>query len=234
MNRLYLTLAFCVWFSTNAFAQITVLGSGLSADCYHAAKAGRTVGAIDICTRALMEETMTRATRAATFVNRGVLRMRSGDYELAEEDYTLAERLDPNESAIFVNRGAAMIYQRDFQTALEQLNHAIRLVGTNLDRFPPASNEWLEQATLLGDDHLHIAYYNRAIAKKYTNDLRGAYYDFVSASKLRPEWDKALEQLENFIVQSTYEDGTTFDGSQNSEQDDTFGNTNEFSDIRDQ
>lgn len=234
MNRLYIALAFCVWFSTSAVAQITVLGSGLSADCYHAAKAGRTVGAIDLCTRALMEETMTRATRAATFVNRGVLLMRSGEYDKAEEDYTLAERLDPNESAIFVNRGAALIYQRDFQTALEQLNHAIRLVGTNLDRFPPASDVWLEQATQLGDEHLHIAYYNRGIAKKYTNDIQGSYNDFLSAAKLKPQWELVEEQLENFVVQSTYEEGMTFDDSLDSDQDDSFGNTDEFNDIRDQ
>ena len=214
MNRLYFALAFCVWFSTNAVAQITVLGSGLSADCYHAAKAGRTVGAIDICTRALMEETMTRATRAATFVNRGVLRMRDGQYDRAEEDYTLAERLDPNESAIFVNRAAALIYQRDFQMALEQLDHAIRLVGTNLDRFPPASEVWLEQATMLGDDNLHIAYYNRGIAKKYTNDIQGSYNDFLSASRLKPEWELVQEQLENFIVQSRYEQNQPIDGDE--------------------
>ena len=230
MNRLYLALAFCVGFAANAVAQITVLGSGLSADCYHAAKAGRTVGAVELCSRALHEETMTRATRAATFVNRGVLLMRDGKYDRAEEDYTLAERLDPKESAIFVNRAANMIYQRDFQNALEQLDHAIRLAGTNLDRFPPASEVWLEQATRLGDDHLHIAYYNRGVAKKYINDVQGAYYDFLSAAKLKPEWDMVAEQLENFVVQSTYEEEMNPEGG----QDDMFGNQDGFSENRDQ
>lgn len=235
MYRLYFVLALFGGIATSAFAQITVLGSGLSADCYHAAKAGRTVGAIDICTRALMEETMTRATRAATYVNRGVLLMRSGDYDKAEEDYVLAERLDPNESAIYVNRGAALIYQRDFQSALGQLNRAIGLAGTNLDRFPPASASWLEQAQSVGNDHLHIAYYNRAIAKKRTNDLEGSYYDFLSAKRLKPEWDLVEEQLENFVVQSTYDQEVGIGQEENqSEFDNTIDNENGFTDSQDQ
>ena len=75
--------------TASASAQVFVIGSGLGGDCYQKTKSSYHSfrSAEETCTRALREETMTRANRAATYVNRGVLRMREGRYEEAEADY---------------------------------------------------------------------------------------------------------------------------------------------------
>ncbi|MEL6782181.1 MAG: tetratricopeptide repeat protein [Pseudomonadota bacterium] len=168
------------FFAPAATAQVFVIGSGLGAECYDAAKSGRlspTI-AVDMCTRALREEMMTKSNRAATYVNRGVLYMRDGDYEKALADYEDAERLDGEQGAIYLNRGAAYIYQRDFDSALGPLDKAIAL----------------------DTQDLYAAHYNRAIARENTGDVEGAYYDFKAALDLRPDWTLAQQQLARFTV----------------------------------
>ena len=121
---------------------------------------------------------MTRPNRAATYVNRGVIRMREGDHEDALDDYAKAIELQPELGAAYLNMGAAHIYQKDFDLALEPLNKAIEL--ETIDIF--------------------AAYYNRAIARENTGDLPGAYNDFQKALELKPGWELAEKQLDRFTV----------------------------------
>lgn len=163
-----------------ASAQVFVVGGGLARECYDLAMREnyqyRT--AYDTCTRALREETMSRQNRAATYVNRGVIQMRDGDYDAALEDYATAVELRPELGAAYLNEGAAHIYKKDFEAALGPLNKAIELDTHNL----------------------FAAYYNRAIARENTGDVPGAYYDFQKALELKPGWGLAERQLERFTV----------------------------------
>lgn len=166
-----------------ATAQVFVIGKGLGGECYEKTKSNfysvRT--AENICTRAIEEQAMTRNNRAATFVNRGVIRMRDGRYDEAVSDYNTAIDLDPDLGAAFLNKGAAEIYLRDYSAALASLDRAIEL-----------------------DSHdLFAAHYNRAIAREGTNDVTGAYYDFKRALELKPDWDLAQRQLARFRVEET-------------------------------
>ena len=122
---------------------------------------------------------MTRENRAATYVNRGVLRMRQGNYSDALEDYTKALDIQPDMGAAFLNKGAALIYRKDFDLALAALNRAIDLESPDL----------------------FAAHYNRAIARENTGDVPGAYDDFVTALELKPGWDLAERQLTRFSVE---------------------------------
>ena len=63
-----------------ASAQVSVIGGGIARDCYEAALYGRVSNQEGerICTRAIESELMKMGNRAATYTNRGVLRMRSG------------------------------------------------------------------------------------------------------------------------------------------------------------
>lgn len=167
-------------FSAAAHAQVFVIGGGLGGECYE--QTTRTVNfnrADEICTRALKDEPMTRANRAATYANRGILRMRNGDYDSALSDYAQAIETQSDIGAIYLNQGAAFIYKRDFASAIESLDKAIAL----------------------NSDQLYAAYYNRAIAREQSDDVPGAYYDFKQALELKPDWPAVEAQLERFIVE---------------------------------
>ncbi|MCA8900152.1 MAG: tetratricopeptide repeat protein [Hyphomonas sp.] len=163
-----------------AVAQVSVIGGGLARDCYNAALF-QNVSEMEgekICSRALEAEVMKLENRAATFTNRGVLRMRAGKYDSALNDYSTAKKMRPELGAIWLNEGAAYIFRKDFGSALVSLDKAIEL-----------------------DSHdLYAAYYNRAIARENTGDLQGAYYDFQKALELKPDFERAEWQLSRFTV----------------------------------
>ncbi|MEE9381488.1 MAG: tetratricopeptide repeat protein [Hyphomonadaceae bacterium] len=164
-----------------ASAQVMVFGVGQSKECYDAAL-NRTVRleiGIATCTQAINSETMTKNNRAATYVNRGVLRMRAGRYDLALSDYDRAQRLDPSKGALYLNAGAAHIYKQDYALALPALDKAIELESQDL----------------------FAAYYNRGIAREYSGDVTGAYNDFKMSLELKPGWVQAEQQLSRFTVQ---------------------------------
>jgi len=163
-----------------AIAQVSIIGGGVAKDCYEAAKYQRVSASAGekICTKAIEAEIMNQTNKAATYTNRGVLRMRDGRLEAALSDYDIAKRLNPDEGATHLNEGAAHIMLKDYNSAMVSLNRAIEL-----------------------DSHdLYAAYYNRAIAKEQTGDIQGAYFDFKRADELNPESDLAKRQMERFQV----------------------------------
>lgn len=166
-----------------ASPQVFIIGNGLGGECYQKTKSKyfSTNNAEKVCTRALKEQAMTRKNRAATHVNRGVIRMRDGRYDEALQDYGEAIDLNGELGAAFLNQGAAHIYVRDYAAAIASLDRAIELDSKDL----------------------FAAYYNRAIAREGTGDVEGAYYDFQKALDLKPEWDLAEQQLQRFRIEET-------------------------------
>ena len=164
-----------------ASAQVFIIGEGLGGECYQVTKrkASNFRMAEDTCTRALREQAMTRKNRAATYVNRGVLRMRVGRYGDSLADYREALKLQPELGEAYLNMGAAYIYQKDFSAALSPLDRAIELVS----------------------DDLFAAHYNRAIARENTGNVYGAYTDFQTSLDLKPGWELAERQLTRFSVE---------------------------------
>lgn len=163
-----------------ATAQVTVIGGGLARDCFEAVKfgLGSERDAEALCTRAIEHETLNMSNKAATFTNRGVLRMRMGNYDDALGDYALAKRLKPESGPTWLNEGAAYIFKQDYNSALVSLDKAIELES----------------------EDLFAAYYNRAIARENTGDIEGAYYDFVKSKELNPDFAKTDVQLARFSV----------------------------------
>ncbi len=182
--RISTALAFgvaCFVFAPTSQAAVTVIGSGIAHDCYVAVKQERIPPerAVDICDRALNEEQMTLRNRAATLVNRGILYMRSGDYERALKDYDGAIRIKDDLWEAQVNRGAALF---------------------NLNR-----HEEAKVALTIGlqseDEDARVAgYYNRGLANEKLGDLTSAYYDFKSALEIDPNFKPATDQLARFTV----------------------------------
>lgn len=180
MLRALTALAATLAISVPAGAQITVIGGGLAEDCYLGVKTStRLDRQIDeTCTRALEQETMTRKNRAATYVNRGIVRMRMERFERADADFQRAMMLKDDLGDIYVNRGALLFHLGDFQGSVEALDTALELETTEP----------------------HVALYNRALSKEELGDVTGAYNDFVVASELKPDWDLPLRQLDRFTV----------------------------------
>lgn len=165
-----------------ATAQVTVIGGGLARDCYEAAKYGllTQVAAEELCTRALEHEALNLTNRAATFTNRGVLRMRQGKLDAALSDYAASKRISPNSGPTWLNEGAAYILKQDYNSALVSLDKAIELDSSDL----------------------YAAYYNRALARERTGDVEGAYYDFLKSKELNPDYKPTDEQLARFTVET--------------------------------
>jgi tetratricopeptide (TPR) repeat protein len=155
-----------------------VIGGGLANECYSTAENGDVNKAFDVCTRALSNPDLSVRDRAATYVNRSVVRIRVRDYSGAIADCDQSIQRWPDLSEPHVNRGAALI---------------------NLDRPRDALTE-LDFAINKGLDKVHLAYYNRGLAKEKINDLRGAYLDYRKALELDPTFTLASEQLERFLI----------------------------------
>jgi tetratricopeptide (TPR) repeat protein len=173
-----LTAAALLMASPPANAVVLVVGGGAGAQCYETAEFGDPFDAFDLCTRALAEQSMSVRDRAATYINRSVIRLRVHDYNGAIADCDLSIARYPSLGEAYVNRGAALINLDKAQEAVEALNKAIQL----------------------GLDKVHLAYYNRGLAKEKLNDIKGAYEDYKKALELDPTFTLAAEELRRFEV----------------------------------
>jgi tetratricopeptide (TPR) repeat protein len=159
---------------------VTVLGGGLARDCSVATlKGGFSSGVEDICTQALDSEVMSARDRAATHVNRGVLKLRRAEYAEARFDFDRAVSLKPDLAEAYMNRGAAAIGARRYAESMADLNRALKL----------------------GVEEPEKAYYNRAMAFEALNDIKAAYFDYQKAAELSPMWDAPKRQLTRFTVE---------------------------------
>jgi tetratricopeptide (TPR) repeat protein len=162
-----------------AHAAVSVIGNGLGSSCYQAAEFGSDArSAIETCTLAIEQEPLTVADRAATYINRGILRSRSGDANGALVDYNEGLSMDAALGEGYVDRGAVYIVLQKYDDALKDLNRGIDM----------------------GAHKPHIAYYDRAIVDEAMGNVRAAYLDYKKAVELEPDFALASEQLLRFKV----------------------------------
>lgn len=182
MRKLALGTCLAIGLATGsmAHAQIQVIGSTIGKDCYQAAiKYTSPEPRHDrICTKAIEAHTLDRRNLAASYVNRGILRMRRAEYDLALKDYNEAVRLRPALGATYLNQGAAMIGAGHPQDGIVALQKALEL-----DTQDP-----------------HIAHYNLGLAYELTGDVTAAYHAFQKSATLAPEWQAPRHELERFSV----------------------------------
>lgn len=161
-----------------AHAAITVLGPGPAQECFDFAESGGDMRAgIERCTFAL-DTALSVTDRAATLVNRGVLRLGLHDNEKALEDINSGIALNPGLGDAYVDRGAAAMSLGRYDEALADLNKGIAL----------------------GPHRPHIAYYDRAIIDERNGDIRAAYDDYSKALQLEPGFTLAAAELKRFRV----------------------------------
>lgn len=162
-----------------AHAATMVLGGGQAESCYREADSGRASQyGLSICTGALDGDPLTRVDRAATFVNRGVIHLQRREGKLALADLESALRLAPELGEVHVNRGAALVMLGRYAEGEAALSRGIEI----------------------GAKQPQDAYFNRAIAREYRGDLKGAYHDYVEAQRLAPDWTAPKVELARFSV----------------------------------
>jgi tetratricopeptide (TPR) repeat protein len=162
-----------------AHAAVTVLGNGLAAGCYQAAEFGADPKTgIGTCTTALGDENLTVQDRAATYVNRGILKARFGNTAGALADCDQGLSLNARMGEGYVDRGTVLMVLQRYPDALADINRGISM----------------------GAHKPQIAYYDRAIVNEAMGDVRGAYLDYKKAIELEPDFTLAHTQLARFKV----------------------------------
>ena len=160
-------------------AGMIVLGSGEAEACSKAAMAERSdQESILQCDDALQIEDLNAHDRAGTLINRGVMRLRREEFELARADFDAAIALAPGVGEAYVNRGAAFVGEKRYQAGLDDINNALRL----------------------GVKEPEKAYFNRALAYEGLDDEKSAYLDFQQALTLKPGWELPQHELLRFTV----------------------------------
>jgi Tfp pilus assembly protein PilF len=174
---LYLAAAIATLPGTS-FAASMVIGSGFGRMCFEAADSERAnAQTLGICDRALSEEALAPDDRVATFVNRGILKARLGDFPGATADYDRALKLDPTEAEAYLNKGTLVL--KTGQDA-----------GTARTLF--------DSALAHGTRRPEIAHYGRAVAQEFSGDISAAYSDYRKAAELAPEWEQPKKELARF------------------------------------
>lgn len=160
-------------------AAITVVGNSAARACYESAlQSVPTRNDLLDCDRALNDEALSLQDRAATFVNRGIIKMLNKNQLDAITDFDAAIAIDKNLGDAYLNRGVALVgLQRD-SDAIDSLNKGLEL----------------------GSKRPEIAYYTRAIAYEYSGNVKAAYLDYRKAVELAPKWALPQEQLARFQV----------------------------------
>lgn len=183
MNRLVnsvTSLLLAAAMAGSANAAVTVFGGGLARDCYLGVESQEPAREVmPLCDLALQQERLTARDRAATHVNRGIIHMREGRFNMALRDYSASARIQPDLADAQVNRGAALYGLQRYGEAMEALNVGITAEDTNARS---------------------VAYYNRALTHEKLGDIQSAYEDFRTALEIEPEFELAAQQLERFQV----------------------------------
>ncbi|HEY0412759.1 MAG TPA: tetratricopeptide repeat protein [Allosphingosinicella sp.] len=177
----YLPAAALALLAGPAAAAVTVIGSTSARLCYEAAEARTTAGpdGMNRCNEALNEDATTEHDRVATYVNRGILKLRTGRIDEAIADFDAAIALDPSQAEAYLNKGMAVLRRPDgwsealalFDIALAKRTHR------------PA-----------------IAYFGRAVAYELAGKVKEAYLDYREASRLEPGWAQPKAELTRFTV----------------------------------
>ena len=181
-SRNFLLIMFLVILTSSSSLNaqsVTVFGAGIYAkDCFQEAKKASlnlTLGrsSLDKCTLALDHGKLKIRDRAATYVNRGVVRVNLKQYTEALQDYNHAAGLRPDLTAIYVNRGNVYYLTREFDEAINEYSKSLAM---NTHAAP-------------------VAYVNRGMSHEKLGLYKEATEDYRNAIELAPQWEVAKEKL---------------------------------------
>lgn len=166
--------------ASGAQAAVSVLGNSTARICYESALYERS-GPSDLrtCTEAIDDYRLSGRDRVASYVNRGILHVRNGNFALGIADYDEAIALDDSEPEAYLNKALAMLHRRESMAEIVEL---------------------LTTAIANGTREPALAYYGRGVAHELNGDVSAAYYDIRRAADIAPEWDLPARDLGRFRV----------------------------------
>lgn len=166
--------------AASAQAAVTTIGNSYARSCYDAASS-RFGGAeaIEECDLAFRQENLSNSDRVATYVNRGILKLRLPDVNGAIADFDSAIRLDSGEAEAYLNKGMALLRLPDRE-------------GQAIGQFDAALQKKTRKPA--------FAYYGRAVAHELNGRLKEAYRDYRQASELDPDWRDPKKELARFTI----------------------------------
>lgn len=171
-----LSIAFVMLAAPAANAAVTVLSSGTARVCYLAAENGLEPNDyIQVCNQALSGMLNVR-DRAATLVNRGILKMARFDGTGANSDFNRGLALKNDMAEGYVDRGASLIMLHRYQEALDDLNKGIAM----------------------GAQKPHVAYYDRGMANEALGNNDAAFDDYTQSAALDPKFEAPVDALKRF------------------------------------
>ena len=163
----------------SARAAVTVFGGDFAQACYQAAKSGLSRDAnVEDCTRAITTEQLLGHDLAGTYVNRGALYLAQRHWDWAESDFQEALKIEPKLGEAKVNLGAAEIGMRQNRQGVDDITAGLEL----------------------GSGEPEKAYFNRALGYENMGDEKSAYYDYLKAEELKPDWADPKQELVRFTV----------------------------------
>lgn len=166
-----------------AGAAVTVIGSSSARMCYEAADAHimPSRDSLGRCDEALATENLSDYDTVATYVNRGIVKLRLGDSDAAIVDFDSALARDPNQAEAYLNKGIALLRKPNrWAQAMPLFDTAI----AKKTRRPA------------------LAYYGRGVANELGGNVKQAYYDYREASRIEPDWRDPRQELTRFSVRT--------------------------------
>ena len=170
-------------FATPAAAGVTVLGSSSARLCFEATESVFTPrpDMVRRCDEALDHEALSDYDRVATYVNRGILKLRTGRLEEAIADFDTAAAEDPDQAEAYLNKGLALL----------------RRPGAEAEALP-----LFDAALAKRTRKPALAHYGRAVAHELGGRVREAWLDYREASRLDPKWTTPRKDLARFRVRA--------------------------------
>jgi tetratricopeptide (TPR) repeat protein len=160
-------------------ASVVSYGNSLASACYESSLDNNvTPFNLDECNRAINEELLSKEDRVATFVNRGIVKLKLGRHLAAERDYDAAISMDANQAEAWLNKGLLRLRQ-----------------DRPADAFP-----LIERALELNTREPALATFARGMAHEQLGRLRAAYADYSRARELDPDWALPGRELARFQV----------------------------------
>jgi tetratricopeptide (TPR) repeat protein len=164
--------------ATAANAAVTVLTSGEAESCYQAAENGWDASEyIPICNFALNTYLSPR-DRAATLVNRGILKLSRVDGDGSLDDFNKGLKIDASIAEGYVDRGASLILLKRFDEALAEINKGMAMHSKKPE----------------------VAFFDRAMAYEGLGNVQAAYEDYKQAQLIDPYFDEPTQELKRFKV----------------------------------
>lgn len=161
-----------------AQAAVSVIGDGPAQLCYQAADTGEPpLDFMQYCDQALAGQ-LSSADRAATFVNRGVLKLNMNAVDAAAADFEAGLQINANLGEAYVDRGATLIAKHRYAEAIADITKGLGL----------------------GTKEPQHAYYDRAVASEAIGNLQGAYDDYRKALAIAPDFAPASDELKRFKI----------------------------------